>query len=71
MWRRYRDLYAGGEQFRANASEYLLRRPKEPVEVYQEKAGARFLRELSWIDCRLVYRDPGQTGADPGICGHE
>jgi len=42
MWRRYRDLYAGGEQFRGNASEYLLRRQKEPVEVYQERLARVF-----------------------------
>jgi hypothetical protein len=23
MWRQYRDLYAGGEQFKANADQYL------------------------------------------------
>jgi hypothetical protein len=42
MWRRYRDLYAGGEQFRHNAAEYLLRRQKEPAEVYQERLARVF-----------------------------
>ena len=35
MWRQYKNLYAGGEQFRADASDYLVRRHKEPGEVYQ------------------------------------
>ena len=26
MWRRYRDLYVGGEQFRQHASEYLVQK---------------------------------------------
>ena len=30
MWKKYRDLYAGGEQMRENAFEYLVRRHKEP-----------------------------------------
>ena len=67
MWRRYRDLYAGGEQFRENAAEYLLRRQKEPVEVYQERLRACLLRELSGLDRGLVYRDIGQAGAGIGI----
>jgi len=28
MWRQYRDLYAGGEQFKASADQYLVRRQK-------------------------------------------
>jgi len=33
----YRDLYAGGQQFKNRAAEYLLRRQKEPLDVYGER----------------------------------
>jgi hypothetical protein len=63
MWRRYRDLYAGGEQFRANASEYLLRRQKEPAEVYQERLARVFYENylgsiVDWYTATLVRREP-------------
>jgi hypothetical protein len=29
-WRKYRDLYAGGEQFKRNAAEYLSRVKSTP-----------------------------------------
>jgi hypothetical protein len=63
MWRRYRDLYAGGEQFRANAAEYLLRRQKEPLEVYQERLARVFYENylgsiIDWYTATLVRREP-------------
>jgi hypothetical protein len=63
MWRRYRDLYAGGEQFRGNASEYLLRRQKEPIEVYQERLARVFYENylgsiVDWYTATLVRREP-------------
>jgi hypothetical protein len=63
MWRRYRDLYAGGEQFRANAAEYLLRRQKEPLEVYQERLNRVFYENylgsiIDWYTATLVRREP-------------
>ena len=63
MWRRYRDLYAGGELFRANASEYLLRRQKEPVEVFQERLARVFYENylgsiVDWYTATLVRREP-------------
>ena len=36
MWNMYRDLYAGGQQFKHRAEQYLLRRQKEPIDVYGE-----------------------------------
>ena len=42
MWRRYRDLYAGGERFRQNAGEYLVARQREPLEVYHERLNRVF-----------------------------
>jgi hypothetical protein len=63
MWRRYRDLYAGGEQFRLNAAEYLLRRQKEPLEVYQERLARVFYENylgsiVDWYTATLVRREP-------------
>lgn len=63
MWRRYRDLYAGGEQFRRNAAEYLLRRQKEPLEVYQERLARVFYENylgsiVDWYTATLVRREP-------------
>ena len=37
MWQRYWDFYVGGEQLRRNASSYLVRRQKEPNDVYSER----------------------------------
>ena len=63
MWRRYRDLYAGGEQFRQNAAEYLVRRQKEPVEVYQERLARVFYENyvgsiVDWYTATLVREEP-------------
>lgn len=63
MWRRYRHLYAGGEQFRHNAAEYLVRRHKEPVEVYQERLTRVFYENylgsiLDWYMATLVREEP-------------
>jgi hypothetical protein len=63
MWRRYRHLYAGGEQFREHAGEYLLRRQKEPAEVYQERLARVFYENylgsiVDWYTATLVRREP-------------
>lgn len=63
MWRRYRDIYAGGEQFRTNAAEYLVRRHKEPLEVYQERLSRVFYENyvgsiVDWYTATLVRREP-------------
>jgi len=63
MWRRYRDLYAGGEQFRGNAAEYLVRRQKELIEVYQERLARVFYENylgsiVDWYTATLVRREP-------------
>ena len=42
MWKQYKDLYSGGERLRENASEYLVRRHKEPGEVYAERLSRVF-----------------------------
>ena len=42
MWQRYWDFYVGGEQLRRNASFYLVRRQKEPNDVYAERLARVF-----------------------------
>jgi hypothetical protein len=63
MWRRYRDLYAGGEQFRLNAAEYLVRRQKEPLEVYRERLARVFYENyigsiVDWYTATLMREEP-------------
>jgi hypothetical protein len=63
MWRRYRDLYAGGEQFRLAAAEYLVRRHREPAEVYQERLARVFYENyvgsiVDWYAATLMREEP-------------
>ena len=63
MWKQYKDLYAGGERLRMNASEYLLRRHKEPGEVYQERLSRVFYENyigsiIDWYAATLMRREP-------------
>ncbi|MGH9660806.1 MAG: hypothetical protein ACRD96_19820 [Bryobacteraceae bacterium] len=62
-WTKYRDLYAGGEQLRRNAPEYLVRRSKEPNEVYQERVSRVFYENyagsiIDWFAATLMRREP-------------
>jgi hypothetical protein len=63
MWRRYRDLYAGGEQFREHAMEYLVPRHKEPREVYAERLARVYYENylgsiIDWYAATLVRQEP-------------
>jgi hypothetical protein len=63
MWQVYRDLYAGGEQFKANATEYLVRRQKEPADVYSERLVRVFYENyigsiVDWYAATLFRREP-------------
>jgi hypothetical protein len=63
IWRRYRDLYAGGEQLKANAAEYLVRRQKEPAEVWHERLDRVFYENfagsiIDWYGATLFRREP-------------
>src|SRR6266545_2621514 len=63
MWKQYRDLYAGGERLRMNASEYLVRRHKEPGEVYSERLSRVFYENyigsiVDWYAATLMRREP-------------
>ena len=64
MWRTYRDLYAGGEQFRSHAADYLLRRQNEALDVYAERLGRVFYENyigsiVDWYSSTLFRREPG------------
>ena len=63
MWRQYQDLYAGGERFRTNAANYLVRRHREPPEVYQERLIRVFYENyigsiVDWYAATLMRREP-------------
>ena len=63
LWRRYRDLYAGGEQFKDNASQYLVARQKEPGDVYGERLSRVFYENyigsiIDWYAATLFRREP-------------
>jgi len=63
MWKQYKDLYAGGEQFRSHAVDYLMRRHKEPGQVYLERLGRVFYQNyigsiIDWYAATLMRREP-------------
>jgi hypothetical protein len=65
-WKKYRDLYAGGEQFGANAQSYLIRRQKEPGDVYMERLSRVFYENyigsiVDWYAATLFRREPVLT----------
>jgi hypothetical protein len=66
MWKKYRDLYAGGEQLKESASLYLPRRQKEPYDVYQERLSKVFYENyigsiIDWYTATLFRREPVLT----------
>jgi len=66
VWQQYRDLYAGGEQFKANAQSYLVRRQKEPGDVYLERLSRVFYENYvgsiaDWFAATLFRREPVLT----------
>ncbi len=63
MWQRYLDFYVGGEQLRRNAGLYLVRRQKEPGEVYQERLTRAFYENylgsiVDWYAATLFRTEP-------------
>jgi hypothetical protein len=63
MWKQYKDLYAGGERLRQSASDYLVRRQKEPAPVYQERLSRVFYENyigsiIDWFAATLMRREP-------------
>src|SRR5512133_3193554 len=74
MWKMYRDLYAGGEQLKANATEYLMPRQKEPLEVYQERLNRVFYENyigsiIDWYAATLFRREPVISVEGENDCG--
>jgi len=72
IWKQYKDLYAGGEQLRTNASLYLVRRHKEPGEIYLERLARVFYQNyigsiIDWYAATLMRCEPGLLfeGSDP------
>lgn len=66
MWKKYKDLYAGGEQLRGSAAEYLVRRSKEPADVYHERLNRVFYENyigsiVDWYAATLLRREPVLT----------
>jgi hypothetical protein len=62
-WAMYRDLYVGGQQFKHRAINYLMRRQKEPLEVYSERLGRAFYENyigsiVDWYSSTLFHREP-------------
>ena len=63
MWQTYRDLYAGGEQLKTNAERYLIRRQREPNDVYAERLRRVFYENYSgsivdWYAASLFRTEP-------------
>jgi hypothetical protein len=63
MWKKYRVLYSGGENMREHAFEYLVRRNKEPEDVYQERLCRVFYENyigstIDWYAATLLRREP-------------
>jgi hypothetical protein len=63
MWKRYKDLYAGGERVRESASEYLVRRHREPNDIYNERLSRVFYENyigsvIDWYAATLMRREP-------------
>jgi hypothetical protein len=66
VWRRYRDLYIGGERLKLHAQEYLLPRQREPGDVYTERLGRVFYENyigsiVDWYSATLFRREPVVT----------
>ena len=62
-WKRYHDLYAGGQEFLNRAAEYLIQRHKEPLEVYTERLQRVFYENyigsiVDWYAATLFRREP-------------
>lgn len=63
MWSQYWDLYVGGEQLRRNASMHLVRRQKEPGDIYNERLARVFYENylgscIDWYAASLFRTRP-------------
>jgi hypothetical protein len=76
MWRKYRDLYTGGEQLRENASEYLARRNREPAGIYAERLSRVFYENhigsiVDWYAATLLHRNANVMFNGGGTAAHQ
>lgn len=63
MWRKYRDLYTGGHEFNTRATDYLVRRQREPLDVYSERLARVFYKNyigsiIDWYAATVFRREP-------------
>lgn len=63
MLRTYRDLYAGGFEFKLRAGRYLQQRQKEPGDIYLERLHRVFYENyigsiVDWYAATLFRREP-------------
>lgn len=70
LWQRYGDLYAGGEQLKEHAELFLVRRQKEPQDVYFERLGRLFYENyigsiIDWYGATVFRREPTITFETP------
>lgn len=70
MWQRHWDFYAGGEQLRRNAGLYLVRRQKEPNDVYAERISRVFYENylgscIDWYAATLFRSRPSISFRTP------
>jgi hypothetical protein len=75
-WKRYRDLYVGGEQLRINAQDYLVRRQREPGDVYAERLSRVFYENyigsiVDWYSSTLFRREAVLTFDGANDSGRE
>jgi hypothetical protein len=76
VWRRYRDLYIGGERLKLHAQEYLLPRQREPGDVYTERLSRVFYENyigsiVDWYSATLFRREPVVTFEGTNSRGRE
>ncbi len=70
LWQRYSDLYEGGEQLKEHAEHFLVRRQKEPQDVYFERLGRLFYENyvgsiIDWYGATVFRREPTITFETP------
>ncbi len=72
MWSRYWDFYVGGEQLRRSGARYLIRRQKEPNDVYAERLTRVFYENylgscIDWYAAALFRSQPGLIFESPDL----
>jgi hypothetical protein len=75
-WQKFRDLYAGGEQFQRNVDQYLVQRGREPGQVYAERLERAFYENyigsiIDWYTTTLFRREPIVTWEGEDQAGRE